>query len=239
MGNHVSKLNSMLGWLESKMPSHGFRRIHSTPKENKKTPPHNTNLKSSSNGIKIDIAEDKKATEEERLPQNKYTQRTIPEDLNKLLSLLIKEKLHKILENKFNMGIKDKHDEDYTTEYPNITEGTIAKEFKNYLKTKYPENDLRFSFLMITEFVLVSEDPELFCHLASIFFDRQSKFNINLSNEYAQDTIFQSVTEKNFATKENKVNLKFLKLLKDKGKEGDDIVSLNGGLHTVYEEFRE
>lgn len=237
MGNSVSKVNV---WLEATFASSGLHRIRPSSKENKPSSSNPSNSQSSSNVFKIYMEEEKKTTEKEKLVQRKSLQHNIPENLNALLSAIIKEKLQAVLDNKSNMGIKDSNDFDYSADYPKLVEGTIAAAFQTYLKDTISEDtNLKFSFLIITELVLVSHDSELYHHLASTFFNEQSKFDIKLSNEFAQERLYQYLTEKNFLTNQNQVHPECLKLLREKGKEGDEILSLNGGLHTIYEDFRE
>ena len=132
------------------------------------------------------------------------------------------------------MGIKEKTDCDYDVNYPKIMEGTIAEDFQSYLRTISPEHSLKFSFLVIAELVLESKDEELFHHLASIFFDKSdSKYNIHLRNKFAQDKLFEHLTTKSLKFEE------CLNLLKKKGKLGPDMLSHNGGIASVYKEFRE
>ena len=131
------------------------------------------------------------------------------------------------------MGIKDRDDEEFDIGYPQITSGTIAEDFQLYLKTYFPEDNLKFSFLIITELVLESKDQELFQHLASIFFDSHGKHNINLRNKNAQEELFKTLTAKNLKFEE------CLNLLKKKGKLGPDMLTRNGGINSIYKEFRE
>ena len=153
--------------------------------------------------------------------------------MNGLLSLVAKEKLSKVQQNKYEFGIIDKKYTEYNVDYPRILSGTIAEDFQNYLKQHSPENSLKFSFLIITELVLEGNDPDLFHHLASVFFDRQGSFNINLRNKFAQNKLFEYLTSKDLKFEE------CLNLLKKKGKLGPDMLTRNDGIHTVYKEFRE
>ena len=132
------------------------------------------------------------------------------------------------------MGIKDKKDSEYNMEYPKITSGTIAEDFQIYLKKYHPENNIKLSFLIITELVLASKDEELFHHLASVFLDRlDDKYNVDLRNRHTQDTLFQYLTTKSLKFEE------CLNLLKKNGKFDQGMVSRNDGIHSVYKEFRE
>ena len=149
------------------------------------------------------------------------------------MSLIRQEKLSKIQQNNYQFGIVDKTQPDFDIDYPKITSGTIAEDFQRYLKTHSPENSLKFSFLIITELVLVGKDPELFHHLASVFFDRQGMFNINLRNKFVQDKLFEHITSKNLRFEE------CLNLLNKKGKLGPDMLTHNDGINSVYKEFRE
>ena len=136
------------------------------------------------------------------------------------------------------MGITDKNDPEYNVDYPKITSGTIAEEFQNYLQQYYPDTNLKFSFLIITELVLESKDnipisKEIFHHLASVFFDKEDKFNINLRNKVAQEKLFQYITTKDLNFEE------CLNLLRKKGKHGADMLTRNDGINSLYKDFRE
>ena len=139
------------------------------------------------------------------------------------------------MENKVKMGIKHKSDKDFNINYPRIVDGSVAEEFQNYLAVQDAGNKIRFSFLIIAQFVLESKDPELFNHLASVFLDRQSQYNIKLSNEYAQDELFSF-----YPITENKVGQEIVDFLKENGKEDWDIWgSPTRGLNHMFDMFKE
>ena len=150
------------------------------------------------------------------------------------MSLIAKEKLSLVQQNKYEFGIIDKSYTEFNIDYPRITSGTIAEVFQKYLKLHSPQNSLKFSFLIMTELVLQGKDQDLFHHLATVFLDRQSLYNINLSNKSSQNILFEYLTSKELTFEE------CLNVLKKRGKMGPNMLSqINDGINTVYKEFRE
>jgi len=201
MGNTTSvtinNSSSIYEWVKTRFSSSGVTssNVNATPSGLK---PNVASKKGSSTKAKQDTA----IAIQQSLPESVNKKEEVTQNLQDLLtSLTTEDNLQRILTEKLYL------DEDIYTSF--IIQGTVADDFRKYLKENYGKDERhieKFYFLLLTDIVLSSKNKndqvKVFDHLTSLFFSEHGKMKdfIKFPNSQLGEKLY-SYTKKN-STKE-------------------------------------